>query len=45
VAELPALAAAITDGAFRIDAQPVALADVGAAWTDTGARQRIVITP
>jgi NADPH:quinone reductase-like Zn-dependent oxidoreductase len=45
VAELPALAAAITDSAFRIDAQPVALADVAAAWSDTGASQRIVITP
>ena len=45
VAELPALAAAINDGAFRIDARPVALADVAAAWSDTGTRQRIVITP
>ncbi len=45
VAELPALAAAIADGAFRIDARPVALAEVTAAWSDTGAGQRIVLTP
>jgi NADPH:quinone reductase-like Zn-dependent oxidoreductase len=45
VAELPDLAAAITSGAFQIDARPVPLADVAAAWKDTASRQRVVIVP
>jgi len=45
LAELPGLAAEITSGSFRIDARPVPLADVEAAWKDTGSDQRIVITP
>jgi NADPH:quinone reductase-like Zn-dependent oxidoreductase len=45
VAELPGLAAEITSGTFRIDARAVPLADVEAAWKDTGSEQRIVITP
>jgi NADPH:quinone reductase-like Zn-dependent oxidoreductase len=45
VAELPGLAAEITSGTFRIDARTVPLADVEAAWKDTGSEQRIVITP
>src|SRR5580698_8830851 len=45
LAELPGLAAEITGGSFRIDARPVPLADVEAAWKDTGSDQRIVITP
>lgn len=45
VVELPALATALADGAFRVDARPVALAEVASAWSDTDARQRIVITP
>ena len=46
VAELPALAEAITSGTFSIGVQTMALADVEAAWaqapTSTG---RIVLTP
>ncbi len=45
VAELPGLAAEITRGTFRVDAHPVPLADVAAAWGDTAAAGRIVITP
>jgi NADPH:quinone reductase-like Zn-dependent oxidoreductase len=45
LAELPALAAEITSGAFDIDARAVPLADIEAAWKDTGTTQRIVITP
>jgi NADPH:quinone reductase-like Zn-dependent oxidoreductase len=45
LAELPGLAAEITSGSFRVDARPVPLADVEAAWKDTGSDQRIVITP
>jgi NADPH:quinone reductase-like Zn-dependent oxidoreductase len=45
LAELPALAAEITTGAFRIDARTVALADVEAAWKVTNGDQRIVVTP
>jgi NADPH:quinone reductase-like Zn-dependent oxidoreductase len=45
LAELPAIAAEIATGAFRIDVRPVPLADVTAAWNDTGSTQRIVITP
>ena len=48
VAELPALAAEITGGAFRIDARTVPLADVAAAWSDESdesAGRRTVITP
>jgi NADPH:quinone reductase-like Zn-dependent oxidoreductase len=45
LAELPALATEIANGTFRIDARTVPLADVEAAWKDTGSQQRIVITP
>jgi NADPH:quinone reductase-like Zn-dependent oxidoreductase len=45
LAELPALAAEITGGAFQIDARAVPLADVESAWKDTQSEQRIVITP
>jgi NADPH:quinone reductase-like Zn-dependent oxidoreductase len=45
LAELPAIAAEIAGGAFHIDARAVLLADVEAAWHDTGSTQRIVITP
>ena len=45
VAELPALAAAITAGTFQVDARAVPLADVETAWKDTGSSRRIVITP
>jgi NADPH:quinone reductase-like Zn-dependent oxidoreductase len=46
LAELPALAEAITGAAFEIAARPVLLCDVERAWTDTGgARERVVITP
>jgi hypothetical protein len=45
LAELPGLAAEITRGTFRIDARAVPLADVEAAWRDTGGGRRTVITP
>ena len=45
LAELPAIAAEIAGGVFRIDARPVPLADVEAAWKKIGATDRIVITP
>ncbi len=45
LAELPELAAQITNGTFRIDARAVPLADVEAAWKDSDSTQRIVITP
>jgi NADPH:quinone reductase-like Zn-dependent oxidoreductase len=45
VAELPELAAAIGQGAFRIDPRAIALRDVAVAWRDTHTGQRIVITP
>lgn len=44
-AELPELAARIVAGAFRVDARPVPLADVTAAWRDTGSEQRLVVVP
>jgi len=43
--ELPALAAQITSGTFRLDARTVPLADIEAAWKETDGNQRIVITP
>ena len=45
LAELPAIAAEITSGAFRIDAVAVPLADVEQAWQDTETEQRIVFAP
>ncbi|BBY23932.1 hypothetical protein [Mycobacterium stomatepiae] len=45
LAELPAIATEISSGAFEFDARTVPLADVEAAWNDTGTDQRIVITP
>jgi NADPH:quinone reductase-like Zn-dependent oxidoreductase len=45
LAELPALAEAITAGGIDVDAQAVPLADVEQAWADTGASHRIVLTP
>ena len=45
VAELPALAAEITNGTFRIDTRTVPLSDIETAWNDIGRSQRIVITP
>jgi NADPH:quinone reductase-like Zn-dependent oxidoreductase len=45
VAELADLAGAINDGALTVDTKPVPLADVTAAWQDTGTGQRIVIVP
>ena len=44
-AELPAIASAISSGGFTLDARTVPLADVAAAWNDTGADERIVLTP
>ena len=45
LAELPALAEAITAGKIGVDAQPVPLADVEQAWADTSTSHRIVLTP
>jgi NADPH:quinone reductase-like Zn-dependent oxidoreductase len=45
LAELPELAAEITNGAFWIDARTIPLANVETAWRDTDSDQRIVITP
>ena len=45
LAELPALAAVITDGTFRIDAHAVPLAGVEAAWSQGDGGRRLVITP
>ncbi len=46
LAELPALALAITSGTFNIDARPTPLTDVEQARTDAAhINQRIVITP
>ena len=45
LAELPALAEAITAGALTADARAMPLADVGAAWSATGTTARIVLTP
>src|SRR5580704_13651041 len=45
LAELPALAEAITAGRIDVDARAVPLADVEQAWADTGASHRIVLTP
>jgi hypothetical protein len=41
VAELSDLAAAITGGAFQINASAIPLADVAAAWDDTSSHQRL----
>ncbi len=45
LAELPELAAEITDGAFQIDTRAVPLEDVETAWHDAGGGRRLVITP
>ena len=46
VAELPALAATISDGTLRVGARAVPLADVGDAWTHRATDgTRVVITP
>jgi NADPH:quinone reductase-like Zn-dependent oxidoreductase len=45
LAELPALAAEIGGGRFRVDARAVRLADIAAAWADTGGTARLVVTP
>ncbi|SPM39792.1 NADPH:quinone reductase or related Zn-dependent oxidoreductase [Mycobacterium numidiamassiliense] len=44
-AELPAIASEISGGGFSLDARTVPLADVAAAWNDTDADERIVLTP
>ena len=46
VAELPALADAISSGAFEIDPDPVPLRDVERAWARAArTRRRVVLTP
>jgi NADPH:quinone reductase-like Zn-dependent oxidoreductase len=42
--ELPALADAIIKGTFEIDARPVPLAEVEAAWRTTRSKERLVLT-
>jgi hypothetical protein len=39
------LATEITGGTFQVNARAVALADVAAAWDQSGSNQRLVITP
>ena len=45
LAELSTLATEITSGVFQLDARAVPLAEVEAAWRDTGTEDRIVIAP
>jgi NADPH:quinone reductase-like Zn-dependent oxidoreductase len=45
LAELPALAEAITTRALDVGARAMPLADVGEAWADTGATDRVVLVP
>jgi NADPH:quinone reductase-like Zn-dependent oxidoreductase len=45
LAELPGLAAEITNGTFQIDARAIPLTDIEAAWTATDSNQRLVICP
>lgn len=45
VAELPALADAITARMLEVDARAVPLAEVERAWADAGATQRVVLIP
>jgi NADPH:quinone reductase-like Zn-dependent oxidoreductase len=45
VGELPALADEIARGTFTVDATPVPLADVTAAWTRPATDARIVVVP
>jgi NADPH:quinone reductase-like Zn-dependent oxidoreductase len=45
LAELPALAEAITAGRLDVDARAMPLADVEQAWADTDVTHRIVLTP
>ncbi len=45
LAELPALAEAITAGTLDVDARAIPLADVEQAWATTGTTQRIALTP
>jgi len=45
LAELPALAQAITASALNADARVMPLADVDSAWAATGTTQRIVLVP
>jgi NADPH:quinone reductase-like Zn-dependent oxidoreductase len=45
LAELPGLAAEITNGTFQIDARTVPLTDIEHAWNDSRSSERLVITP
>lgn len=45
LAELPAIADAITSGLLRVDARSVPLQEVERAWADATSRERIVIVP
>jgi hypothetical protein len=45
LAELPELAAEVNQGTFRVDARAFPLADIEAAWRETGSDHRIVVTP
>lgn len=45
VAELGELAAEVASGAFTVNARPVPLAEVAAAWADTDTADRIVLIP
>ena len=45
LAEMPAIAEAINSGVLRIDARPIPLREVAAAWRDVDSADRIVLTP
>ncbi|GGY94444.1 quinone oxidoreductase family protein [Streptomyces nitrosporeus] len=45
IAELPELAAAVTDGSIDVQARAVPLARVGAAWNDHRTDERLVLVP
>ncbi len=45
LAELPELSVALSDGTLEVNARPVPLSDVEAAWADNDGSQRIVIMP
>ncbi|MER7282691.1 zinc-binding alcohol dehydrogenase family protein [Dactylosporangium sp. NPDC000244] len=45
VAELPALATAVTEGAIEVRARAVPLAEIGPAWTAAATPDRVVFVP
>ncbi|MFC8450672.1 zinc-binding alcohol dehydrogenase family protein [Kitasatospora sp. NPDC057223] len=45
IAELPELAAAVTEGAIDVQARAVPLARIGQAWNEHGSSERLVLVP